>query len=45
MDCINKCGTKYLRELHREYDDRLKRFIKDFEAIKWNSYLNIKNGK
>ena len=33
MACINKCGTKYLRELHQDFDDRLQRYIKDYSRI------------
>ncbi|CDW72933.1 UNKNOWN [Stylonychia lemnae] len=33
LNCINKCGTKYLKDLHQDFDDKLKRYIRDYSKI------------
>lgn len=33
MDCINRCGSKYLKELHADFDGRLTRFNRDLKRI------------
>lgn len=33
MDCINKCGTQYLKDLHVDFDQRLKRYSTDVERM------------
>jgi hypothetical protein len=33
MACINKCGTRYLKELHSEFEGRLSRYAKDLEKL------------
>lgn len=31
MNCINKCGSTYTKELHNDYQNRLSYFLKEFE--------------
>jgi len=33
MACINKCGTRYLKELHNEFEGRLSRYAKELEKL------------
>ena len=34
MDCINRCGSKYLRDLHGDFEQRLERYKKEFSRYK-----------
>lgn len=33
LDCLNKCGTKYLKELHTDFGQRLGRFNKEIDRM------------
>lgn len=33
MACINRCGTRYLKELHSEFEGRLARYGKELEKL------------
>ena len=33
MDCINKCGTQYLKGLHVDFDQRLKQYSTDVDRM------------
>ncbi len=33
MDCINKCGTKYLKELYGDFEGRLTKYNKEIDRI------------
>jgi hypothetical protein len=33
MDCINRCGTRYLKDLHGEFETRLKGFNKEIDKM------------
>lgn len=33
MDCINKCGTKYLKELYGDFEGKLTKYNKEIDRI------------
>ena len=33
MACINNCGTKYLKELHADFDIKLTKYNKELDQL------------
>jgi hypothetical protein len=33
MQCINKCGSQYHKDTHKEFEERLKKYCKEIERM------------
>ena len=33
MECVNRCGTKYLKDLHGEFETRIRGFNKELDRM------------